>query len=197
RISKSGCRMGELIDNLLAFSRLSRHPVNHSAVDPARLVQSVLEECGPQCEGRQMELRVGQLAVCQGDAALLKQVWMNLISNAIKYTRDRTQAVIEIGCRESDAGPGTKDAIAPPATGHQSPVTFFVRDNGAGFDMKYAEKLFTVFQRLHRADEFEGTGVGLAIVQRIVHRHGGRVWAEAAEGRGATFYFTLTGENPP
>ena len=198
RISKSGCRMGELIDNLLAFSRLSRHPVNPSAVDPARLVQSVLEECGPQCEGRQMELRVGQLAVCQGDAALLKQVWMNLISNAIKYTRGRTPAVIEIGCLESAAGPVTKDATAPPATGHHpSPVTFFVRDNGAGFDMQYAQKLFSVFQRLHRADEFEGTGVGLAIVQRIVHRHGGRVWAEAAEGRGATFYFTLTGENSP
>jgi len=166
-------RMGMLIDDLLAFSRLSRQPVNKQEVDTGKLVRDVLEELRPQQEGRDLDLRVGDLPPCQGDAALLKQVWINLLSNALKYSRDRKPAIIEIGCnREKDGN------------------VYFVRDNGAGFDMRYAHKLFGVFQRLHRAEEFEGTGVGLAIVQRIINRHGGRIWAEAEPGKGATFYFT-------
>jgi PAS domain S-box-containing protein len=174
RIRAGALRMGMLIDDLLAFSRLSRQAVNRQAVNPARIVNEVLDELKPQRDGRQIEIKVGELPACHGDPALLKQVWVNLISNAIKYTRGREPAVVEIGCaRENDEN------------------VYFIRDNGAGFDMEYANKLFGVFQRLHRADEFEGTGVGLAIVQRIVHRHGGRVWAKAEVNRGATFYFTI------
>jgi len=176
RIQKGGLRMGVLIDDLLAFSRLSRQPVKSERVDVVKLVKSALEELKPQREGREIELRVGNLPTCQGDFALLKQVWINLLSNAVKYTQGRTPATIEIGCSQEN--------------GEQ---VYFVRDNGAGFEMQYAHKLFGVFQRLHRADEFEGTGVGLAIVQRIVHGHGGRVWAQAELNRGATFYFTLAG----
>ena len=143
-----------------------------------RLVRTVLEELNPQFGGREVEIKVGNLPSCHGDAALLKQVWMNLLSNAIKYSRGRKKTVVEIGCM-SEKGENV----------------YIVRDNGAGFDMTYAHKLFGVFQRLHRSDEFEGTGVGLAIVQRVVHRHGGRVWAEAEVDRGATFYFTVAGED--
>ncbi len=178
RICNGGQRMGVLIDDLLAFARLSRQRVNRQSVDTNKLALNVLEELKAQLDGRQVEIKVGELPVCHGDPALLKQVWVNLISNAIKYTRGREPAIVEIDCaREKDEN------------------VFLVRDNGAGFDMQYANKLFGVFQRLHRNDEFEGTGVGLAIVQRIVHRHGGRVWADAAVNCGATFYFTLEGEN--
>jgi signal transduction histidine kinase len=179
RIRQGGLRMGLLIDDLLEFSRLSRKALNRRTVDLANVVESVLEELGPQRAGRQIELKVGLLPPCQGDAALLKQVWINLISNAIKYTRGREPAVIEIGC-----------------TSDQGEQVYSVRDNGSGFDMQYVHKLFGVFQRLHRADEFEGTGVGLAIVQRIVLRHGGRVWAEAKPGKGAIFRFTLEAVKP-
>ncbi len=173
-ICTGGEQMGQLIDDLLAFSRLSRQAMKSQPVETSRLVRIVLEELAAQREGRAFEIKIGDLPVCAGDPALLKQVWFNLISNAIKYTRERTPAVMEIGCQRIDG----EDR-------------FFVRDNGAGFDMRYVHKLFGVFQRLHRADEFEGTGVGLAIVQRIIHRHGGRVWAEAEAGRGALFQFTL------
>lgn len=166
-------RMGMLIDDLLAFSRLSRQPVSKQEVDTARLVSNVLEELKPQHEGREVEIRMGDLPPYQGDAALLKQVWINLLSNAFKYSRDRKPAVIEIGSKRENGE-----------------NIYFVRDNGAGFDMKYAHKLFGVFQRLHRSEDFEGTGVGLAIVQRVINRHGGRIWADAAPGKGATFYFT-------
>jgi len=178
RIRLGGQRMGVLIDDLLEFSRLSRQPLNRREVDTVKLVQAVLDESAAQNEGRMIEAKLGKIPACQGDPALLKQVWVNLISNAVKYTRGRHPAVIEIGCERKN-----------------NEDIYFVRDNGTGFDMQYANKLFRVFQRLHRADEFEGTGVGLAIVQRIVHRHGGRIWAEAAEGRGATFYFTLEETN--
>jgi light-regulated signal transduction histidine kinase (bacteriophytochrome) len=120
---------------------------------------------------------------------LLKQVWVNLLSNALKYTRKREMAVIEVGCmREPTSAHGYGEEL-----NGKDETIYFIRDNGTGFDMQYAHKLFGVFQRLHRTDEFEGTGVGLAIVQRVVHRHGGRIWADATEGKGATFCFTLEG----
>jgi PAS domain S-box-containing protein len=176
-IRKTAERMGKLIDDLLAFAQFSRQPLNKRAVETDKLVRGALGELSSEQSGRPIEVRVGELPPCQGDPALLKQVWVNLLSNALKYTRGREPTVIEIGClREKGEN------------------VFFVRDNGTGFDMQYAGKLFGVFQRLHRADEFEGTGVGLAIGQRIVRRHGGRIWAEAAVDRGATFYFTLPGE---
>jgi light-regulated signal transduction histidine kinase (bacteriophytochrome) len=169
-------KMGTLIDDLLTFSRLSRAPLNKQEVNTGRLVRSVLDELGSQQNGRQLDLRMGEMPVCAADPALLKQVWVNLLSNALKYTQKREAAVVEIGCEARPEGD-----------------VYFVRDNGTGFDMRYAGKLFGVFQRLHRAEDYPGTGVGLAIVQRIIHRHGGRIWAEAAVDRGATFYFTLEG----
>jgi PAS domain S-box-containing protein len=178
-IREGAQRMGVLIDDLLTFSRLSRLPLNKQPVSPKRLVREALEELDPQRNERQIDVRIGDLPACHGDPALLKQVWVNLLSNALKYTRKRKQAVVEIGSSR-DNGENV----------------YFVSDNGTGFDMRYANKLFGVFQRLHRADEFEGTGVGLAIVQRVVHRHGGRVWANATPDQGASFYFTLeNGEN--
>lgn len=173
-IRQGAQRMGALIDDLLAFSRLSRLPLNKERIDTAKLVDAALEELGSQRNGRQIDLRIGDLPSCEGDPALLKQVWVNLLSNALKYTNKRPNALVQIGFKE-ETGTGV----------------YFVSDNGTGFDMRYGHKLFGVFQRLHRADEFEGTGVGLAIVQRIVHRHGGSVWAEAELDRGATFNFTL------
>jgi light-regulated signal transduction histidine kinase (bacteriophytochrome) len=165
-----------LIDDLLTFSRLSRLPLKKREVNTVRLVRDALRELGFSQNGRKVDMRIEEVPPCLADAALLKQVWLNLLSNALKYTRQRDSAVVEVGC--------TRDS------GKDEHV-FFVRDNGTGFDMRYSHKLFGVFQRLHRAEDFEGTGVGLAIVQRIVHRHGGRVWANAAVDRGATFYFTL------
>jgi PAS domain S-box-containing protein len=184
-------RMGTLIDNLLAFSQLSRAPLKKREVNTGELVRGVLEELRSQQGERQIDLRIEELPTCEGDPALLKQVWINLLANAFKYTRARALAVIEVGCKREPA-PGRHQG--EPGK-QQDEDVYFVRDNGTGFDMRYADKLFGVFQRLHREDEYEGTGVGLAIVQRIVHRHGGRVWAEAAVDYGATFYFTLEGGN--
>jgi light-regulated signal transduction histidine kinase (bacteriophytochrome) len=167
-------QLGQLIDDLLTFARLSRLPVRRQTVAPLDLVHQVLEELRLEQEGRQIELTLSDLPLCQADPALLKQVWFNLLANAFKYTRQREIAKIEVGCRQE----GKQGA-------------YFVKDNGVGFDMQYADKLFGVFQRLHLAEEYEGTGVGLAIVQRILHRHGGRIWAEATLDKGATFYFTL------
>jgi PAS domain S-box-containing protein len=167
-------RMGALIDDLLTFSRLSRAPLNRRTVATDSLVRGILADTAAERVGRTIEIRIGELPPCSGDSALLKQVWINLLSNACKYTKQRAIAEIEIGSnRENDE------------------TIYFVRDNGAGFDMRYVGKLFGVFQRLHRMEDYEGTGVGLATVQRIIHRHGGRIWAEAAVERGATFYFTL------
>jgi signal transduction histidine kinase len=169
--------MGQLVDDLLAFSRLSRQPLKLQRVVCTDLVRQVLVELGHEHEGRRVDITVGELPVCQADPILLKQVFVNLLANALKFTRQRDVAVITIGCRE-DGGE----------------CIYFVQDNGVGFDMRYVGKLFGVFQRLHSSEEYEGTGVGLAIVQRIIHRHGGRVWAEAAVDQGATFYFTLGGD---
>jgi signal transduction histidine kinase len=176
-IRRSVRRMSQLIDDLLAFSQLGRQTLRKQAVDTARLVQEVLAELGSPWPDRRVELRVGPLPPCEGDAALLRQVWTNLLSNALKYSSKREQAVVEIGCKEQ-----------------QGDNVYFVRDNGTGFDMRHVDKLFGVFQRLHQPGDYEGTGVGLAIVHRIVKRHGGRIWADAAVDRGATFYFTLGGK---
>lgn len=173
-IRNSARQMGRLIDDLLAFSRMGRTPMRKREVQTVGLVEEVLKELSAQEGGRQIEVKIGDLPACMGDAALLRHVWSNLLSNAFKYTQNRTAARIEIGCESTLGGD-----------------VYFVRDNGAGFDMRYAGKLFGVFQRLHRLEEYPGTGVGLAIVQRIVHRHGGSVWAEAAVDLGAAFYFTL------
>ncbi|MDF3059868.1 MAG: hypothetical protein K0R17_4083, partial [Rariglobus sp.] len=167
-------RMGELIDDLLTFSRLSRASLERLRIDTSKLVRAVLKDMTGELADPKLDIRIEVLPQCHGDPALLKQVWINLLSNALKYTGRCELKQIEIGSR-SEAGE----------------TIYFVKDNGAGFDMRYAHKLFGVFQRLHRAEDYEGTGVGLAIVQRIVHRHGGRVWAEGAVGRGATFHFTL------
>jgi len=176
-IRYSAQRMGALIDDLLTFARLSRQELKKRTIDTGKLVQGTLDELGFPWRDRPVEIRVEDLPASSGDPALLKQVWVNLLSNALKYTGKRENPAVEIGFLKSNGID-----------------TFFVRDNGTGFDMRYADKLFGVFQRLHQVEEYEGTGVGLAIVQRIVRRHGGRVWAEAAVDRGATFYFTLEKE---
>ena len=172
-------QMGRLVDDLLAFSRLGRQPLSRRSVDPSGLVHQCLDDLRAEQAGRTIDVQIGTLLACMGDAALLKQVWINLLENALKYTRRRDPAVIVIGCKVMGQA-----------------AVYFVKDNGVGFDMRYSDKLFGVFQRMHRAEDYEGTGVGLAIVERIIHRHGGRIWAEAAVDQGATFFFTL-GETLP
>jgi light-regulated signal transduction histidine kinase (bacteriophytochrome) len=166
--------MGQLIDDLLAYSGLARRAMAFSVLDMETLVQKVWREQCTINPGRRMELRNEGLPEAFGDQTLIRQVLANLLSNAVKFTKPRELAVIEVGGR--DEGEETR---------------YFVKDNGVGFDMRYHDKLFGVFQRLHGADEYEGTGVGLAIVQRSIHRHGGRVWGEGKIDEGATFYFTL------
>ncbi len=174
RVSENTRKMGLLIDELLHFSRLGRQPMTRQPVAMAGLVRQCLEELQGEREGREVEVILGELPPCRADAALLKQVWLNLLANALKFTRSRAQARIEAGSFARDGE-----------------MVYFVRDNGVGFDMAYADKLFGVFQRLHRQEDYEGTGVGLALVERIIHRHGGRVWAEARPDQGAAFFFTL------
>ncbi|MGI8607764.1 MAG: sensor histidine kinase [Candidatus Dormibacteria bacterium] len=169
--------MGNLIDGLLNFSRLSRAPMRRQRVATADVVRHAVGVLRVGLNGRQVDFRVDDLPPVRSDPVLLEEVYTNLISNAIKFTRDRPSAVIEMGVEPSPDEPAN--------------LAFFVRDNGIGFDMRYAEKIFGVFQRLHRGNDYEGTGAGLAIVQRIISRHGGRVWADATPGQGATFYFTL------
>src|SRR5882724_2494313 len=175
-VLESAKRMGNLIDDLLAFSRIGRAETHKTMVNLEQLVQDVLNEVRQETDGRKVVWKVGALPAWYGDRAMLRLALVNLISNAVKFTRTRTEAEIEIGCKEQK-----KDQ-----------VVLFIRDNGVGFDMKYVNKLFGVFQRLHKPEEFEGTGIGLATVQRIVHRHGGTVWAEGQVDHGATFYFSLS-----
>jgi len=174
-ILESAKRMGDLIDDLLAFSRIGRAEARRSMFSLEQLVQEALTEVRRDTGGRDIVWRVAKLPDVYGDRTMLRLAFVNLIANAVKFTRTRAQAEIEIGC-----------------TNHPNQVVVFVRDNGVGFDMKYVNKLFGVFQRLHPAEEFEGTGIGLATVQRIVHRHGGRVWAEGLVDHGATFFFSLS-----
>jgi len=173
RVKVNARRMGQLIDDLLSFSQIGRSTMLRQTVDLTTMASSIAQEA-IAASGRQIELSVAALPPCHGESLLLRQVFVNLISNAVKFTARVEHPAIAIGTTEVNGEPA-----------------YFVRDNGVGFDERYASKLFGVFQRLHRADEFEGTGVGLAIVQRIVQRHGGRVWAEGAVGRGATFSFAL------
>lgn len=175
-ISNSARHMSQLIDGLLAFSRLGRAAVNLTPVDLTLLVDAVVAQIAHDTEGRVVDWVIApDLPVIQGDALLLREVWANLLGNAYKYSRPRERARIEVGWS------------VDPATGY----TFFVRDNGVGFDTKYSQKLFGVFQRLHRASEFEGTGIGLALTRRIIERHGGSIWAESRVGEGSVFYFSL------
>jgi light-regulated signal transduction histidine kinase (bacteriophytochrome) len=174
-ISQAANKMGLLIDDLLAFSRMGRHALSFQAVDLGTLVREVIGELAPEAAGRDIDWRVGDLPAVNGDAAMLRMVLVNLIANALKFTQPRKGARIEIGS----------------LPGQDAEVVIFVRDNGVGFDMTYADKLFGVFQRLHRADQFEGTGIGLANVRRIISRHGGRTWAEGEVDQGASFYFAL------
>ena len=174
KVRANAQKMTDLIDGLLSLSRLGRQSLRKRSVKPEELVHQVLEELSEERTGRRVDILVGELPPCQADPTLLKQVYANLLSNALKYTRDRDRARIDVGCEEVEGV-----------------AAYYVRDNGTGFDMTYADRLFALFQRMHSEGEYEGSGVGLAIVQRIVHRHGGEVWAEGEEGRGATFYFTL------
>ena len=173
-ISDAARRMGRLIDDLLVFSRMGRQEMTHGEVDLGALVDDVRREVGADLNGRAVAWNIHRLPIVEGDASTLRMALTNLMTNALKYSGTRATAEIEIG-----------------ANGGSDETVVFVRDNGVGFDMEYAHKLFGVFQRLHSTDEFEGTGIGLANVRRIVHRHGGRVWAEGAVGQGATFFFSL------
>lgn len=177
-IRKNTQNMGELIDDLLAFSRLGRQEVMPLEIDMSKLAQSIFDELRSGLQGQALKFNIDSLPNACGDRAMIRQVIANLLSNAIKFTRPKREcAVIEVGSSAN----GTENV-------------YFVRDNGIGFDMNYADKLFGVFQRLHSQNEFEGTGVGLALVKRIVNRHGGRAWAEGKIGEGATFYFSLQKE---
>ncbi|MFI5248000.1 MAG: ATP-binding protein, partial [Nitrospirales bacterium] len=174
-ISDSAKQMGQLIDDLLVFSRMGRQDMLHTTVNLDQLVKTVLHDSRLDLQGRTISWTMHPLPQVLGDPVMLRQVFVNLISNALKFTATRPEAKIEIGATKRNPGE----------------VVIFVRDNGVGFDMQYVNKLFGVFQRLHRNDEFEGTGIGLANVRRIIHRHGGRTWAEGAPDQGATFSFSL------
>jgi len=169
-LTASAKKMGSLIDDLLSFSRMGRTELLNTTLNLQEIVQDVINDLKSQTEGRGVEWKIGALPVVHGDPAMIRLVFTNLLSNALKYSRLKDKAIIEIGAKDQ---------------------AIFVRDNGAGFDMKYADKLFGVFQRLHSSDEFEGTGIGLATVRRIIQRHGGRTWAEGVLNQGAVFYFTL------
>ncbi|HKV44499.1 MAG TPA: ATP-binding protein [bacterium] len=183
QIASSTQHMSSLINDLLALSRLGRQPIRERPISPADVVRQAIAELDGTGGGGARGIRVDDLPRCQADPGLLQQVYVNLLSNALKFSRNRKDPLVEVGWRQD-----------PNEPAH---YTYFVRDNGVGFDMQYADKLFRVFQRLHRQEDYEGTGVGLAIVQRVIRRHGGRVWAEGEVGKGATFYFTLARSDAP
>jgi PAS domain S-box-containing protein len=174
RIRDGTRRMGMMVDDLLNLTRVGRKELSMQLTGLSSLLEEAIGDLQPEMAGREIEWRIGKLPFVECDPALLRQVFANLLSNALKFTRPRERAVIEVGETTQDGR-----------------TVIFVRDNGVGFSMKYVDKLFGVFQRLHRPEDFEGTGIGLATVQRIVHKHGGRVWAEGKLNKGATFYFTL------
>lgn len=174
-ISTAATRMGDLIDDLLAFARIGKIDMKKTKVNTGLLVQEILKDFEAETRKRNIQWEIHPLPAAHADLALLRMVLVNLISNAVKFTGARAQPKIEIGCAPSG----------------ESETVIFVRDNGAGFDPRYVGKLFGVFQRLHSQEDFEGTGIGLANVQRIIHRHGGRIWAEGAVDAGATFYFSI------
>ena len=178
-ISESAREMGTLVDDLLAMSRIGRSAVQPSPVDMTAMVRSIFFELTDSKSRERITFHVSPLPVASADQTLIRQVWSNLLSNAVKFSSKRNRAVVEVDGSEQDRE-----------------VVYCVRDNGAGFDMQYVDKVFGVFQRLHRAKDFEGTGVGLAIVQRIIQRHGGRVWAEGEPDKGASVYFSLNKGNP-
>ena len=179
RIQQRAVQMGVMVDDLLKLARLGRQPLNPRLTPLTEIVGAVIAELESEVAGRPVEWQVRNLPAVACDPGLLGVVFTNLLSNAVKYTRPRALAVIEVG-----------------ETTRDGERAFFVKDNGVGFDMQYADRLFGVFQRLHRKEDFEGTGVGLATVQRIIHKHGGRIWAEATPDRGASFYFTLNAPAP-
>jgi light-regulated signal transduction histidine kinase (bacteriophytochrome) len=166
--------MGQLIDDLLSFSRMGRGEIRIQSVDMRSLINDVMMTLSEEIKRRNIKIVISNMEKAEGDAAMIKIVMMNLVSNAIKFTSKTADAEIEIGSEPDE-----------------NSVVFHVRDNGAGFDMRYVDKLFGVFQRLHGEAEFEGTGIGLATVKRVIDRHGGRVWAEGSPGSGACFYFSL------
>ena len=172
-------RMGQLIDDILQFSRAGRLEINYSSIDMEQMAHTVFAELQPPVAGRELQLEIEHIPPAQGDSAMMHQVFANLLSNAIKFSSTRGVAIIKVGCMLN-----ADEAI------------YYVSDNGVGFDMQYADKLFGVFQRLHSVNEFEGTGIGLAIVKRIITKHGGRVWAEGKVGEGATVYFSIPARAP-
>lgn len=173
-VSNSAREMGELIDALLSFSRLNRAEIQKIQIDPKPMINQLTEMFSEDFKLRKIEIKTDELPNIYGDYQLIRQVWQNLLSNAIKYTGKKENAIIEIGSFEQDSN-----------------TVFFIKDNGAGFNMKYGNKLFGVFQRLHKPRDFEGIGIGLANVNRIISRHGGQCWAEGELNEGATFYFSL------
>jgi light-regulated signal transduction histidine kinase (bacteriophytochrome) len=177
-LCESAEKMNRLVEGLLAISQQHLQPVRKQKIRLSDFVPPLIDESRREHPGRKLVFRLNNLPDCEADAVLLKQVLVNLIANAIKFTAPRAVGVIEIGFREM-----------------ARQTVYSIRDNGVGFDMRYAHRLFDVFQRLHRADEFEGTGIGLSIVRRIIQRHGGSIWAESEPGKGATFYFSLTDTN--
>ncbi|HLA85945.1 MAG TPA: ATP-binding protein [Thermoguttaceae bacterium] len=178
-IRENAEKMGRLVDDLLTFSRLGRQELNEETIPMETLARSVFDDLAVETHGREIEFTVGPVPPARGDRAMIQQVLVNLLSNAVKFTSTKQKARVEFGYRTDEDG-----------------GAYYVKDNGVGFDMRYVGKLFGVFQRLHSVAEFEGTGIGLALVYRIIARHGGRAWAQGQLGKGATFCFTLPREKP-